>query len=176
MASHIRIPILPEWPGPWERWARAFCTKNGWRVARVLGGEEDCLAECASLWVECRARYGSKVDNAAWFMRMYQLMVTSRFNDLSVKDFRMRSWSVDQGESLPEAPTQAEEAWALKVGSASREAKAILDVLQNVPAELLRVLLPNPRLPAGRMLEQVARFCGITDPRRVIQELHVMLS
>jgi len=176
MATRNRIPILSEWPGPWEQWAKNYCSKNWWRVASFLGDEKDFMAECAVLWVECRARYGSKVDNPAWFMHLYQLMVMSRFNDLSVKDTRLRAWSVNEGEPLPEQPVEFEETWLLKIKNASREARAVLDVLQNAPFELLQTIIPNKRLSAKKTLERVARFCGITDSTSVIQELHTLLS
>src|SRR5260370_28352996 len=85
-----RVPLLEPWPGPWGRWASRYCANNLWRVSATLGDYNDAMAECAVQYLECRNRYGGLVDDPRWFMALYQRCVTSRFNDLSVKDSRYR--------------------------------------------------------------------------------------
>lgn len=134
MVVSDKRPIFDPWPGPWALWASRYCSNQSWRVVQSLGGYEDAMAECALLWCECRKRYGATVDNPAWFMRMYQLMVISRFNDLATKDRKIRL--VEEQAWLMNITVQPEVDVSLKLEGASTELKEVIGVFLNAPREL----------------------------------------
>jgi hypothetical protein len=173
MASSNRKPILEPWPGPWAKWASRYCQQNLWRVSHVLGEREDAMGECAFLYCKCRARYGAVVDNPAWFMRLYQLTVTSHFNDLSGRNTRgqlviERAWK----SNFVEAP---EGELAVKIQSASSELKQVLEVLFHAPREMFDGLIGSNAAPK-QIFQAIARSRGLGNADMLIDELRTVLS
>jgi len=138
-----------------------------------LGGFEDAMAECALVWCECRKRYGAKVDNPAWFMALYQMMVMSRFTDLANKDTKIRA--TEEAAWLMDISVQPEGDVPLKLQSASKELQQVLNILFNAPREMLEGLVgSSPSTP--HIFRAIADFCGISRSNVLMDELQDVLS
>jgi hypothetical protein len=157
----LAIPIvLEEWPGPWAAWARSYCYRNLWRVTSILGNDlEEAVSECALVYVQCKLRYGATAASPAAFMALYKLCVTSRFNDLSVKDSKLRTCIEDlvpltpvvhikadshddrgKYEPLHDIAIAPEGEYAVKLSEASDELKEVLSIFFSAPQEVMDTL------------------------------------
>lgn len=158
-------------------WARNYCYKNLWRVESSLGELDDAEAECAMLFVECRKRYGASVNHPAHFMRLYQLMVITRFHDLSTKDSKYRHI---ESNYAPFVTTVNDGALRVKLGGSSKELQAVMNVLLYAPGDVLQVIMKDTLLPPKYIMRRLATFCGISNPKVVAealtQELHNLLT
>lgn len=137
-----RIPVLEDWPGPWERWARSYSAKHLWRVTNVIGNDiEDAVAECALVYVECRLRYGTKINSPAHFCALYKLCVSSWFNTLSTMDTHFKI--ANDAQLLHEEPIEELDElvdFRMKVETANSEIRDIVNIFCNTPAEFMEVL------------------------------------
>lgn len=198
-----RKPIIEGWPGPWKRWAEKYCNANLWRVRSVVGDMDDAMAECAVQFIECRRRYGALVDNPAWLMALYQLCVISRFNDLSVKASKYKDLiilvddlKVDYSEdnaTFWDTPNLGNKHSKVKVAcvaafsphdvgtilcertkNASDELKTVLGVIFNAPTEVIQGFSEG-RTSSKKFFYKIASSLGITDSKKIANELHNLL-
>ena len=170
--------IVPDWEGSsFQQWAKNFCSKHQWRVFKIVGDYQDCLAECALIWVECCRRYGAVVDNDAWMMRMYQICVVTTFDTKSVKDSNDKK--LHQSLSLEEPSIESEAQLAVKLSSASSELRAVMRVFLNAPQEMLDVLRAEASsYHPMQFFKAVVGLCGISKAKSaaLARELQSLLS
>jgi hypothetical protein len=176
-----RKPILIGWPGPWAAWASKYVHKNFWRIKHTVGEYEDGLAECRLMYAECLKRYGSSVNSPAQFMRLFQISVVCRFNDLSNKD-RKRNVLHDYIGLCP-APTATTfdtVSLNLRMRSASSELKTVVALLCDTPAETLSVLLKKTKRDAEptQVFGALMAYVGISNvtAQQLILELSALLA
>lgn len=178
-----RKELIAAWPGSvYQKWAYNFCLRNSWRVQYVIGDQEDCMAECALTYVECRQRYGATVNTEAQFCALFKMMVVSTFNTVSTRDFKKRQGrdALLQRKPENEELVDPEARLATTLMDASDELQGILKVLKTAPQEIMDTLRMevsdcNPK----RLFTYLARLTGITDkakPDELLQELRVLLS
>ena len=130
-----------EWSGVFENYARKYVKKHLWRVAHILGSEEDAMQEAAVVFYRCRNRYEGKVDNPAWFMSLFKIALVNEWASISAKDSQMRSIPIaDPSEEI--VYNDGELVAALS--GASEELQILMRTIANAPAEFLGLLLAPP--------------------------------
>jgi hypothetical protein len=176
-----RLPVLEDWPGPWEKWARSYSARHLWRVASVIGNDiEDAIAECALVYVECRLRYGTRVNSPAHFCALYKLCVSSWFNTLSTMDTRLRH--ANNAQILPEEPIEEPDEiidFRMKMENTSSEIRDIVNIFCNTPTEFMEVLRNETSGTRPRdFVYTVLRHLGIDKLRLdpIVNELRSLLT
>lgn len=133
------------------------------------------MAECALLFVMCKHRYGALVDNPAWFMALFQRMVTSRFHDLSTVDSRHRE------VCLKQQPINVTSDLSLvleyRAKDASKELKMVLYIIFNAPMEVLDLTM-GQRRTSQNFFRAVVGKLGINKQKsnELVKELQLLLN
>lgn len=170
--------LVPEWEGSiFQGWARNYCANNFWRVSNIIGDYQDCLAECALIWLECCRRYGATVTNNAWMMRMFQLCVITTFDTKSMKDSndRMLLSSLDTTEKAMKSEAEL----IVNLDDASSELKQVMKVFLTAPQEILDVLRSEASsYHPMQFFKAVVSACGIpkSHSAELARELQDLLS
>lgn len=136
------------------------------------------MQTAGEVFARCANRYGDKVDNAAWFMSLFQTALSREFHSLS------REWSAHRDAEQDYAHDQSynadlpeHEAGSLLtiLGEASDELKTILTTIATAPAEVLSLLLAESDDDGwSRRLCRLCRTTRINDG--VIAELRSLLA
>lgn len=159
-----RIPVIQNWPtSVYQKWAYNYCVRNAWRVTNVFGEFEDCMSECALVYVECRLRYGGTVNSEAQFMCLYKMMVSCYFATVSKRDKKKRdsleATIIKKLETVyPEAHLN------VMLSEASQELKEVLQIFLAAPQEVLQTLrLESNSHNLKRFWQQVVMYVGINQ-------------
>lgn len=133
-----KAPVIADWPSSvFQRWAYNYCLRNAWRVTAVFGEFEDCMGECALVYVECRLRYGATVNSAKQFMCLYKMMVSCYFATVSTKDRKRREIA---DRLVQEGAYHQEGDLNVTLSEASLELKQVLQIIIAAPNEVLETL------------------------------------
>jgi len=169
--------LIADWEGSvYQKWARAFCLKNFWRVSHTLVDIEDMMSECALQYVDCRKRYGSTVNHPKQFMYLFMRGVRMVINTLSTKDSKSRKVIQQISEKkLSCTHPQADVSAALSY--ASDELKEVLKVFLEAPKEILSTLGSEVDTPK-QFFKKVVAYCKIDEKRSVelARELETLLD
>lgn len=170
--------LVPEWEGSaFQAWSRNYCLKNYWRVVSAIGDYNDCIAECALIWVECCRRYGATVTNNAWMMRMYQICVITTFDTKSMKDSNDRKLLSNFDSKEPAINSEAE--MKVNLDDASSELKEVMKIFLNAPQEVLNILRADASsYHPMQFFKAVVNMCGISKTRSasLARELQTLLG
>jgi hypothetical protein len=105
------------------------------------------MQEARIVYLDCVMRYAARVDNAAWFMSLYQRALYTRFTDLAYEDTKHKEAALmcdvvsDDGPSIEQVGELANEGeLRVLVRQASSEVRAVLSLLINAPTEILEVV------------------------------------
>lgn len=166
------------WKGTFENWSRAWVRKHAWRVRHVFGSEEDALQECAYVFSYCLNKYSATVDNAAWMMRLYKLVLVSHWNDASEKDRKIRiSRDPENLAHLIELAPQCEVNYGPTLvtwNSASAELRHAITIIADAPSELLEIIFSS-RSPEITN-RQLRRLCKIDGSPDLVGELRALFA
>lgn len=177
--SAQRKELIKDWQNSaFQHWAGKYCRTNYWRVQRYLGDFDDCMAECACIYWECRLRYGATVNSNAHFMALYKLMVKSYFTDYSNYDTRYRDTLSLEGVIPSLVPgVELDKLLVHRTKNSSNEVKQVVNILLNGPVEVLETIGSDLVL-AKNYLKRVLRLAGIDNNKRdqVQQELRSALE
>lgn len=172
-----RVYLVPEWENsPFQVWAKNYSAKNYWRVLDAIGDYQDCLAECALIWIECCRRYGAIVDNDAWMMRMFQICVVTTFDTKSLKDTNNKKLISKLDTKEPVFVPDVE--MILNLDDASSELKQVLSVFLTAPQEILKVLRTEASsYHPMQFFKAVVGLCGISKTKSPVlaKELQTLL-
>lgn len=180
-----RRPVVFEWGGAFEGYARGHVKRNFWRVRELLGSEEDAMQECAITFVQCVKRYGATVDNPAWMMALYKRALAMDWATMAVKDGRMRSIPIpDEAEGIDY--NYGDLASAISGGSA--ELQEVVRVIASAPAEFLGLMFSRAEAihaddpavaaeAAATLNRRIKRLLRISNPAAdIVSELRDALS
>lgn len=177
----------PKWEGAFEKFTRAFVARNLWKLTRTCTFE-DAMQEASLVWLDCVQRYGSRVDNAAWFMSFYRRSLETRFIDLAATDTRHRQYVLlndlgddEDAEPVPEAVGELENEGYLRllVTQAPSEIRAVLTLLLNAPTEIATIVADawtgrgKSRSAGSKVL---CRMLGIPERASLLEEVREYLD
>ena len=177
-----QLKLQVEWSGVFEGWARAYVYKNYWKVQEQLTSHEDALAECALIFTRCLRKYEYTVDNAAWFMSLFQRTVANEFTDHARRASNKRATIVyarDDDDVLSRENAHSPDSnlgyLAALSGSASCELRTVLGLIARAPSEMLDILLEASDLSA--LNRKWLRLAGIKECEiDVVAELRNLLT
>lgn len=134
----------PKWDGPIEGYTKNFLKKNFWRVQRLME-YSDALSECYCTFLHLQKRYFGTVDNAAWFMSLYQVSLMRRFATLSLADSKHRARFVYIEEQDADGVPHPTDSGTLgefisDLEKAPEEALALLRLLLDAPVNFVRAI------------------------------------
>lgn len=159
-----RVP-LPHWQGPFERWSQKFAHKNHWRVRHVIGDDmQDSVQQCGVIFARVLDRYRHRNYDHKHLMAMFKTAVDNEFNSLANKDSRHR-------DVISDLPLDDDFQGAIEMDTrmlmsrltfeqASSEAKSVLQMLMDAPAEILETLRDMLPITRNRKLYELA---GLED-------------
>lgn len=166
-----------EWPGVFEKWSKNFVFKNYWRVSRLMD-QEDALQECAVVFSECKKRYiegqEGRVDNAAWFMSLYQTCLRNHFNLLSRRANHSLPLSYVDRIEITET-CESEGPLLASLSEMPKEAKEVLRKIAEAPSELLGIVL-SPMRSMEAWSRKMCRMTGTNLSDNVIREFATTLG
>lgn len=137
MSESINTFEIPEWQGSaYQKFAKNWCYKQGWRVSHILGDYDDFLAQCALWYVEVCKFYEGKINSPAHLMFLFRTWVSCQTNDFSTRDTNTRD--VVQFKSEP--TVQSDGDLQIKLEGASSELKQVLNIMFNAPQEVMEVI------------------------------------
>jgi hypothetical protein len=137
------------------------------------------------VFADCYKRYAHKVNNDAWFMALYKRMLATHWIKLAEKGQRRCLLPIieeqpDDSLALLVADPQAEDnvAGAAEIAvawsRASSEAKAVLRIIADAPAEVLQELLNN-RISDTRRNRRFRRWANLPGKPDILGELRALL-
>lgn len=157
--------ICPEWNGSaFQKWARNFCYRNGWRVVNILGDDEDCMAFCAYHYVICCKRYEPTCKTPQQFMSRYKQWIEMEFNTLSSKESNNRKLM----ENLPkeEAQIESDVNLSLKLMDGSSELKSVVKLFRDAPQEIMQILREDAKSHHPKQFfKAILKVAGIKPSR-----------
>lgn len=163
-------PFIPEWSGSvFQKWSYNFCLTNAWRVQDKLGDFEDCMAQCALYYIECKKFYEHKINSPAHFMYYYKLWVTGQFHDLSRKDYRHRVTKA--AIAVKNEVTEEPDAYlAVALGEASTELKEALSIFFNAPKEMMETIIKDANTDhSGKFFRYILNMLQIKPEKYELQ-------
>jgi hypothetical protein len=174
-----RVQLIPEFRGSvYEKWSYKFCQTNAWRVRDRLGDFDDCMAQCALYYLECKKFYAGKINSPAHFNYMFKLWVIGQFHDLSKKDYKHRCTKIKLA-TKKETSIKSEAELMVTLNEASSELKEVLSIFFNAPKEVLETVRNEVKTTnAGKFFRAIVQFCGIAPEKAedLSQELKNLLS
>lgn len=173
----VNLIELPPWDSSiFQKWAFNFCMSNAWRVRDRLGDIDDCMAQCALYYIECKNFYQHQVNSQKHFMYMYKLWVRGQFDDLAVKDSRNRDTKSNLA-SKKEAIESPNAELIVKLGEASSELQDVLKIIFNAPNEMIDTLRGDIR-SCKKFFKHVVKSIGLSPDKAdsLSNELKDLLS
>lgn len=177
-ATHTRLQAgapsyVPYWSPTIDIWTRRFIDKNLWRVSAHIGDREDALQEARIVYLRCERRYSGVVDNAAWFMALYQRSLIAQFHDFANAATRQRDLVVSHSDLalVDEEGPQFDSVGELRNGGelsvmvrqAPNEVRMVLALLLNAPCELLELVAASTRKAQALGNKHLCLLLGITE-------------
>jgi|SRR3990167_2456927 len=77
----VKIKYVPRWPGAIEGYA-VNCIRRFYAQLAAEHELEDLLQEAYIVFMRCKARYSSTVDNPRWFMALFQRALSNKLINL----------------------------------------------------------------------------------------------
>jgi hypothetical protein len=169
---------LYPWEGAFQNWSRAWVRKHHWRVATLIGSEEDALQECAVVFTRCLNNYAQKIDNPAWLMGLYKVAIVNQWNTFAEADRRLRmsrdpEYLAPMIEASPRVDVNCGPL-AASLHSASAELRQVLTMIASAPTDLLDLIFA-PRTPE-LVNRQLRRMCRISRDVDLLSELREVVS
>ena len=175
MTTNLKV----EWLGVFENWSRAYVTKNGWRVSKLMD-PEDALQECALVFAQCQKRYieaeEGRCDNLAWFMSLYKRCVIYRFNNLSwanTKSPVLHQYA--NGIPLQKYTENSHGPALVALSEMSQEAQDVLKKIASAPAEFLQIALA-PLSSLEVWSRKLCRLTGAALNSGILREIQSVLT
>ena len=187
-----------KWGSAYEQYARRWVRSNQWRVINTIGGAEDCLQECALVFVKVSNRYPNA--NNAQFMALYKVSLINHWATLSTKD-HLSNWRYSHLKfnnlktatqvvnefreqdtdtacapevNSPEPTTYPDASLAVAYGEASAEVREFFRLLNNAPADFLQLVFAiDDDASINRFIQRILRLGA---DRNVVSELRCLLS
>jgi len=143
----------PTWTAAFEGYAANFIRKNHWKIERTHD-RDDAWQEVHFVFYDCVRRYADRCENAAHFMSLFKLMLSTHFVDLAAVSTKVRTEisASDDGEGDVSDYTAASVGELRNAGEAltllrqaPREVRTVLALFLNAPPELLQMALDSAR-------------------------------
>lgn len=94
MRKRKAFPFVPRWHGEISGWAVRAIVKNFASLSADYEFE-DLMQEAYLVYMRCKDRYGSSVDNAAWFMALFKVSLRNHLWQMAERSGRRRMLSLD---------------------------------------------------------------------------------
>lgn len=132
--GNLRMPFT----GAIEGYAKNLISKNMWRV-KDAATMDDLMSDAYRIYLQCVDRYGSIVDNRAWFMSIYKTSLINHIHAISKYSTRL-----DNMVNLPDLAVHIEDYLGseygygellVKIAQAPDEVKRVIDYLLDTSYE-----------------------------------------
>lgn len=149
--KHIRKTIsddhqfVPEWEGAIEGYAFSYCRRWLPMLAPVYD-MEDLKQEAYIVYLICARHYAHKVDNAAWFMSLYQTSIKNHLAKLLHKK-----------KMQPEASLTLEDIPYGDIISDTENLGLLLKQIDTAPKEVKAVITAIAQMPPTKRGENVSQ-------------------
>lgn len=146
--------FTPSYSSKIEGWTKNYLKSNFWRISRIYQ-YDDIMQDSYVLFMELKNRYGGTVDNARWFMSLYQRSFINMFTDLSNVNTNEehttpishlgKSYTEEDDDDLffdTQLGTEENEGYLeIMLKQAPDEIKTVLNIILNSPTEMRENLI-----------------------------------
>lgn len=132
------------------------------------------MQECALIFVRCRNYYRGAVDNAGWFMKLYQHAVARAFISYAHRDTR---FVADAIELLPVDSIGYENLGPLllTIKEAPSELRHVVTMLLSAPREILSYIFYR-KDDQAMINKRLCEYCDLDAQRDMLTEIRQLLE